>query len=282
MELSNRNNFIRWYNLNVDLSEVASALSNQYSYSDNVTVKYGNEKQFDFIKPYSVILLDGEKFACYANLDNEETTSYAWQVNLVDENYNIQAYNVLDITYVGNRFYIEGVLDTTLNGCYHLSVMVGNTVIYFSNLVYVGSLGFAQNTLKIRYRNPINILNFDYEGLPSFKNEFRIKMVKRKPKYPVNRIGYDLVNGSFNPVRTTKGLEYEFITMMYSELDHEAFNAASIQSLEIYNQDFDTWESFRRTDSGSYEVEWESNGFPLADGNINLEQLNAYSSNKNL
>jgi len=253
---------------------------------------YGNENQFEGIPDnYVVTLFEGETFSFYANLDTLETNGNfnSWRLDFVDaDTFITQYYGVGTlqddiISGYSYRFYLDNytVPSTIENGCYRMVIIdtTDNSVLYISNVFKVSDT-IAPYSSRIQYRNAINILNFNYETI-SFTNEMRIDIKKRAPNYPVNRIGYQLISGSFNPVRSVQGTTYEFVTENYRELDHEAWNSATIQLLRIYNDDLAKFEPFRRSGESSYEVEWTQN-YPAADGSIRLEQVNTFSSNKNV
>ncbi len=255
-------------------------------------VRYGNQKQYDDLTNFSVNFICGDSFSFYANLDTLQNTTSSLRLDLIDVD--------------GDNTFIQGIVPTLTKdiisgsdyrfyadsesipigcpvGCFRFAVIQVTTgaALYYSNVFQINSTS-AFFTKKIRYRNPIDILNFNYEDLTTFKNEVRIRLVNRNPSYPIDRIGYELIDGSFNPVRSTSGMEYEFITENYNDLDHEAWNAATIQTLEVFNETNGTWETFKRGAEASYEVEWQNNNYPFADGSINLEQVDTYNSSKNV
>jgi sugar lactone lactonase YvrE len=251
----------------------------------------GNETQYDDIQNYAVTLFAKETLSFYANLDTlEDSANFAsWRLDIVNSDFITQAYGVATLTQdiisgSDYRFYLDQweILDYLNKGCYRFVIIdtTDNTVKYISN-VWDYSSTISYFTKRIRYRNPEDILNFDYETLTTYKNEFRVNMVQRQPSYSTARTGYTLIDGSFNPVRTTTGMEFDFITENYNDLDHEAWNAATIHELEIYNEKTGQWEVFKRSEDAAYEVDWQDN-YPFADGTIKLEQENTYNSSKNV
>lgn len=260
-------------------------------FKDNPT-KYGNENQYNDVDNCAVTLFCGDTFSFYANLDTLDNlgTFDSWRLDLVDANsfvtqyYGIASLSQDFIAGYDYRFYLDSyeVSSSFQEGTYRMVIVdtSDDSVIYISNQFNIAK-SIAPYTKRIRYRNPLNILNFNYETLTSFKNEMRIDLVQRQPNYPTNRIGYTLVSGSFNPVRTTEGSNYEFITQAYEDLDHEAWSSSTIQTLEILNENSGLWEEFRRTADSNYDVEWNNND-PRGDGTIRLEQVNTFSSNRNV
>ena len=112
--------------------------------------------------------------------------------------------------------------------------------------------------------------------MPSFYNSFRVKNLDRQPLNQVNQTGYDLVDGSFNPVRTILGQTFEFILSWADADSHQGFEAATIHSnFEV--GDRDGWNQYVR--NSDYQVDWIDD-YPLADGTIRLQKKTTYSSNK--
>jgi len=260
--------------------------------NDSIRPKYGNESQYDDIDSVVVNFFKNDEISFYANLDSlEDNANFSsWRLDLVDaETFSTLYYGIGTLTkdiISGSdyRFYLDSLsIPTTWeSGCYRMVIVdeSNQSVLYISN-PFKYSSQLAPYTEAIRFRNNVNILNFNYETLTSFKNEFRIRVVKRQGSPVANRIGYDLINGNFNPVRTTTGIKLKFVTDFYSLLDHEAWNSAIIQDLEIYNDETGTWESFTLPDGGVIEIEYEKN-YPLGTGQVTLEQDNTYNSNKNV
>lgn len=251
--------------------------------------EYGNENQYDDVENVVVNLFPSENLSFYANIDTlEDNANFAsWSLRLIHADSNIVAYADIAaltqdvISGSDYRFYLDGyaVPEDFVDGCYRMIIVdeTDDSILYISNKVRLNNT-IVPKTFQIRYRNTVNILNFNYETLSNFKNEVRIDLIKRQPSYPTVRDGYDLVSGSFNAVRTVKGKAFQFVTDAYNEDDHEAFNSALIQDLEIKING--EWKTFVRGED-DYVVEWLEN-YPLADGSITLEQQDTFSSNKNV
>lgn len=253
---------------------------------ERVAVPYGNEKQFDEISSCAVNLLNQDLISFYANIDLDDSSNFSsWRLDLLNSQGDTIVFDVATlskdiISGSSFRFYVEDLeVPEVLPGGYYFAVRVDQNTLYESNMFKISTI--SPYALKVRFRNNVNILNFNYETLTSFKNEFRLRLVKRQGSPVANRIGYDLINGNFNPVRTTTGIKLKFVTDFYSLLDHEAWNSAIIQDLEIYNDETGTWESFTLPDGGVIEIEYEKN-YPLGTGQVTLEQDNTYNSNKNV
>lgn len=247
-----------------------------------------NFNQYDNVENIIVNLIAGEEFAFYANLGAlEADTNFAnWHLDLVDDQFNAVVLDVGVLTkdiISGDsyRFYSEFDIPFGLTDgkCYRLIVRdeTYDQIKYISNLLKYSTI--EDYTFYVQYRNNKNILNFNYEGLPDFKNKFRISLQKRQPQQDVTSIGYELIDGSFNPVRYVKGKQFEFITLWYDEFDHDAFNTATIHSSF---QIIDTAEfvQYVRGDE-QYSIDWNEN-YPLAEGTIRLQRKDSYSSNKTL
>jgi hypothetical protein len=177
------------------------------------------------------------------------------------------------------NFYSQYTVNDIAAGCYRMVIHDENNLIkYISNKIKFSNT-IAPFSYKIRYRNAKNILNFDYETLTAFYNQFRIDLFIRQPKNQTNRIGYDLISGAFNPVRTVTGTVKEFLAKMYNAEDHAALNAATIhKTFEVFEDG-----SFVKYERGEGEqsIEWLDN-YPLADGSIELERNATFSSNDNV
>lgn len=303
--MQNKNNFIRFTLYNDNYQAVKNSICRKPLFfadeGDNFIVDENDNKifwsivkkyesQYNKIDDYAIVLVNGEALKFFANIDTPVSDTNFWgELVLFNLNMDIVKFNLGTITILpvtgGNKFYVDQdslEIGSIESGIYFIGVLSGydpTKIYYLSNPVFVAS-NALDYTNKIRYRNNKNILHFEYESLTSFKNEFRIKLVKRQPNFPTRQIGYDLVSGSFNPVRTTKGSQYQFITEAYSKYNHEAWNASTIQELEVYDENEMEWQLFKRGES-TYEVDWSEN-YPLADGTIELEQSSTFSSNKSL
>lgn len=246
-----------------------------------------NFNQYANVENIISILVGGEDFAFYANLDDLETSAnFAnWHLDLVNSDFQTVVQDVGTLTkdiISGSdyRFYSEFTIPEGLTaGCYYL-VVIDETyaqVKYLSNKLYYSTI--TDYSIRYRYRNSKNILNFNYSGLSEYYNKGRIKLKKRQPNQDVTSIGYEQINGSFNPVRYVKGKTYEFITLWYDEYDHDAFNALTIHNLIEIVEEGSFVQYVRGEDS--YSIDWNDN-YPLAEGNIRLQRKNSYSSNKTL
>ena len=243
-----------------------------------------NFDQYNEVSNASVILFGGDTFAFYANLDDLETDSgFAnWHLDLLDEDFNVAVADIGTLTQdvisgSSYRFYSSFVVPYNLTpGCYRLAVIdeFYDQVKYISfQMTYKSKSSY---TKLVRYRNSKNILNYNYEGLPSFYNTFRVEALTRQPLNQVNQTGYDLVDGSFNPVRTILGQTFEFVLSWADADAHQGFEAATIHSnFEI--GDNQGWKQYIR--NSDYQIDWIDD-YPLADGTIRLQKKTTYSSNK--
>lgn len=244
-----------------------------------------NFDQYNDVSSTITTMVAGEVLAFYANIDELETSANFgnWHLNLLFSDFRLAITDIGvlvkdQITVDGYRFYSEITVPPDITpSCYYLVIVdETDTVKYLSNSINASSI--TDNTLYIRYRNGKNMLNFNYEGLTDFYNRARIKLTQRAPSYPTTRIGYELIDGSFNPVRSLLGVNKEHVTEAYESDDHQAFNSATIQTFEIFEEG--SFKEYRRG-TNEYNVEW--NGLnPLADGTITLEFKETYSSNDNV
>lgn len=254
-----------------------------------IPIKYGNEKQYDGLDNTVVTLFPNEKFQWYANLDELETDGNFdnWQLDLVfADSFNTAASNIAPLLQdfiqgYSYRFYInEFTVPSAYSfGCYRLVIQDGTNVLYISNKIKY-SKTIAPYSKKIQYRNNLNILNFNYEGLPAYKNQFRIDLVVNQSNGDIRKVGYELVSSSFNAVRTLAGNTEQFITEKYIDLDHDAFEGATVhKEISVFiNGEFVT---YTRGEGQEYLREWENN-YPLSDGSIRLERSASYSTNRNV
>lgn len=247
-----------------------------------------NFDQYNQVENPSLVLCGGDFFAFYANLDElEDSASFSdWHLDLVmqvGDGFNLVVEDIgtlfQDVISGSNyRFYSSFNIPYDLTtGCYRLVI----TDEFYNLVQYVSRpMNYKSHTdysIPIRYRNNINILNYNYQNtLSSFYNTFRLNMVKRQPLNEVNQVGYDLIDGSFFPISTVTGLTEEFILSFADEYHHQGFEAATIHSdFEIGTKT--GWKQFVR--KSEYQVDWQED-YPLADGIIRLQQKNSFSSNK--
>lgn len=247
-----------------------------------------NFNQFDNVENAITVLVAGEVFAFYANLDALESSNTFddWHLDLLfAEDFSVAHTDIGILTKdiisgASFRFYSEFTIPAGLTpGCYYLVIRdeFYDQVKYISNkLQYTTVLDY---TFYLKFRNNKNILNFNYEGLLGFNNKVRVKLQKRQPQQDTTSIGYDLIAGNFNPVRYVKGKEFQFITLWYDEFDHDFFSAAIIHSSFLIIEDGAFVQYIRTEDN--YEIDWNNN-YPLAEGTIRLQRKNSYTSNKTL
>ena len=243
-----------------------------------------NFDQYENIENSGAIFYATDTFAFYANLDvlEDDPDFSTWTLNIAHDNFiiaypNVGTLNQDFITGYEYRFWSSFTVPEGINaGCYYLIVLDGShNVKYISNIIKAKET--TDYTFKTRYRNGKNILNFNYEGLTAFYNQFRIGLVIRQPIPQSRNVGYDLIRGSFNPVRNVTGSEKQFITLWYNEGDHEAFSAASSHRVFEVAED-GQWVLYVRGES-EYNIEWADN-YPLAEGDIKLQKSATYKSNK--
>jgi hypothetical protein len=245
-----------------------------------------NFNQFQNIYNPAVVLVAGDTFRKYFNIDELETvSSFAqWHLDLVREDFTV-AYSDIGILQKdtlsgGFRFWTEFIVPEGLTpGCYRFAIQDDfySQLRYLSNRVEV-STG-TDYTKIVRFRNATNILNYNYEGLPSLYNQFRLKLHQRHLTPQTKATGYELINGSFNPVRYTQGPTAEFITLWYDKEDHKAFNSITLHSdLSIESDNNAEMISYVRGDQ-DYSIDWQDN-YPLAEGTIRMQRNDEYSNNK--
>ena len=231
----------------------------------------------------------GQTYAWYNNSDSLETTaSFNYcGLDLVHADTFIQVVEDVatlstDILSGGYRFYAEDfVFPVVPEGCYRfivIDVSAGENVLYISDPFEV--VNSTDGLIYTKYRNAKNILNYNYEGLPSFYNKTHIELFKRKPLRPTTTQGYILSSGSYKRVRTLLTKTWEFITGWFDTSEHDATQAATIHSdLQLLIDD--NWESMNLTEENQYTVEWQEN-YEYIEGSVRLQVNDRSSSNKAL
>jgi len=231
----------------------------------------------------------GETYAWYNNSDAVETTaSFNYcGLDLVHADTFIQVVEDVatlstDILSGGYRFYANDfVFPDVEEGCYRfivVDVAAGENVLYISNPFEV--VNSADGLLRCKFRNAVNILNYNYEGLSTFYNKTHIEIFRRKPLRPTNTQGYALSSGTFQRVRTLLTKTWEFITGWVDTNEHDAIQAAIMHSdLQIFVDD--NWESMTQTEGSQYLLEWVDN-YEFVQASIRLQINDRSSSNKSL
>ena len=231
----------------------------------------------------------GETYAWYNNSEELETTAsfnYAG-LDLVHADTFIQV--VLDVAPIstdifsgGYRFYVEDfVFPVVPTGCYRflvLDVSFGENVIYLSDPFEV--VDSTEGLINCKYRNGKDILNYNYEGLPTFYNKIHVELLKRKPLRPTITQGYMLASGSFKRIKTLLTKTWEFITGWFDTNEHDAMQSMVIHSdLQLYIDD--NWESMNLNEDSEYALEWQEN-YEEIQASVRLQVDDKSSSNKAL
>ena len=231
----------------------------------------------------------GETYAFYNNSEDLETNvnfNY-WTFDLVHSDSFIPVFDDVAvlakdiISGTDYRWYAdEFVFPTVDNGCYRFIIQdtVQNQVLYVSNIIEVVSND--DGLTLVQWRNEKNILNYNYEGLPSFQNIAHFEVFKRKPLRPELTDGYPLANGSFLRVNTVLTKTFEFVTGWFDELEHDAFQEMLIHSSKLFAFDGNFNEMAKPSES-EYLLEWADN-YEFQQATVRLEQVSRSSSNKGL
>ena len=169
-----------------------------------------NFDQYADVENQVVVMVAGEEFSFYANLDQleDDATFSDWHLDLVFEDFSMAFPDIGTlqqdiITGSQYRFYSTFTVPTGLTAtCYRLIITDDfySTVKYISDKITASEITDYTNT--VRFRNDKNIYNFNYEGLTQFFNRFRIKIQDRQPIPTTNSTGYELIDGAFNPSRS--------------------------------------------------------------------------------
>lgn len=298
---SNSNNFFRWYkpNENATLEDARNALNDcviELSDPSSKTSKPVRYNTYGKIYTPQVVIIPNVPFSFYANLDSlEDSANFAnWRVDVVTEDLFSIEQNVIILTkdvISGSeyRFYAQDVTFPVVNNLidravYRLCIIdtTDDTIVYLGEIFqYRKSQPTYQEPLKsVKYRNDRNILNYNYVGLPSLYQEFYIKLHVGSKRPVTTQQGYEVVSGSFNPVRSTTGSEFRFITQAYGKEDHAAFNAMTIhKDLQIVIEN--GYKQYVRG-SSDYSIDYGDLRYQIADGEITLQQKPSFTSNKTI
>jgi hypothetical protein len=121
-------------------------------------------------------------------------------------------------------------------------------------------------------------MNYNYEGLPSFKNIQRLPLRRQKPASTTNKIGISKVSGRFKGVRTQQGKTWEFLT---GWLDGDAVEAwvAAINHSTFEVKINNVWTQFNTSEDSEVTQEFQED-YPLIETTVRLEETAKASSNK--
>ena len=209
----------------------------------------------------------GETYAFYNNSDElEDNVEFNyWSFDLVHSDTFIPVYEdvaVLSkdiISGTDYRWYADDFIFPDIeNGCYRFIIQdtVQNNVLYVSDIIEV--VDSTDGLMYARFRNASNMLNYNYEGLPSFNNKVHIEMFDRKPLLSTTTQGYDLTDGSFKRIRTIRTKNIELVTGWFDENEHEATESMIIHSA-FYLAIDDEFKLINFPDEFEYTPEWQEN-----------------------
>lgn len=234
---------------------------------------------------FNTILYPSDTYSFYANLNElEDNANFSsWNVSLYHADSLVKEYDsILTLTKdiisgTDYRFYSTFEMPTVANGCYYIIITdtVTNNVLYISNKLEVVSN--ITDTTFIRYRNDQNILNFNYEGLTTFRNKFRVPIIRRQPLNSLSSEGYDLINGNFKRVRTERVKSLEVVTGFYDDQAHDALQTSLFHStFEIQHEN--RWNQYILSD-GDYSPNWQEE-LEVSQATVRLELADRSSTNK--
>ena len=231
----------------------------------------------------------GETYAWYNNSDELETSaSFNYcGLDLVHADTFIQVVEdvttlVTDIFSGGYRFYTDDFVFPVVDpGCYRflvLDVSAGENVLYISDPFEVVSS--TDGLTYSKFRNGKDILNYNYEGIPTYYNKTHVELFKRKALRPTTTQGYTLSSGSFKRVRTLLTKSFEFITGWFDEKEHDAMQEMIIHSdLQLAIEG--NWEVMNFSEDSEYTLEWQEN-YEFIQASVRLQINDRSSSNKAL
>ena len=162
-------------------------------------------------------------------------------------------------------------------GCFRFLVTdtVSGLVMYMSDEIDTATSD--EDLLYVKFRNAINIFNFNYVGVPTFYNYYHIEMLKRKPINPEVTQGYDVSTGAFQRVRTIFTKSFEFVTGWFDDSEHEATQTMCIHSdIQIFYNG--VWNAMAKPQDSEYLIEWMEN-YENIEASFRLEQTNKSTSN---
>ena len=282
----NKNNFIVFASPESSIT-LASLVNEELNFVDAenaLTITKETQNRQD---QYALPIFSGHVLHYYFNSDDLSTAgNFAnWRLALVNNDNHAIAYDNIatltkdTITGISFRWYFDWTVPALSGGCYRFVVYEnsGNTVLYLSENVFQ-YVSDTSDVCLVKYRNPVNIQNFNYEGMPLRYNQFRMWLKKRKPARQVESVGYDFTEGTFNRVRSVLTKSYEFVTDMMDEVTSDAFNAAILHK----TCQIDTGEglqSFRLPEDSEFEQDFTEN-YELADATVRLQLIDYASSNK--
>ena len=231
----------------------------------------------------------GETYAFYNNSDElEDNVEFNyWSFDIVHADSFISVYDdvaVLTkdiISGTDYRWYAEDfVFPDVYPGCYRFRIVdtVQNNVVFLSDEFEV--VDSTDDLMYVKFRNAVNILGYNYEGLPSFNNKFHIETFNRKPLIKSSTQGYDLSDGSFKRIRTIKTKDVELITGWFDEKEHEAMQAMIIHSAFYLALD-GSFKLINFEDGAEYLIEWQEN-YDVIQASVRLEIDDRSSTNKAL
>ena len=229
----------------------------------------------------------GTTYSFYNNSDDlEDNTNFNyWSFNLVHSDTFIPVIEDLvtlkkDIISGSDyRFYSDDFEFPVVEaGCYLFVIedKAAGVVIYISDEIEV--VDSADGLLFVSFRNDANIQNYNYTGLPSYRNVTHVELFNRKPARPGITEGYPVSSGSFKRVRTTLTKSFEFVTGWFDELEHDAMQVMIIHN-DLLLALRGNFELMNKPDSEEYQLEWTEN-FEFIQASIRLEVNSRSSSNK--
>lgn len=236
---------------------------------------------------YNHKYITGQIYSNYANLDNLETSvnfNY-WRVDLVHADSFIQVVqdvmtltkDIIDSDTGNYRWYTTFTFPQVPNNCYRFVIIdtTSDAVVYISDTFEVTT---NNGLILCKWRNAKNMLNYNYQTLTSFYNVSHFELKRRKPNIVIQRNGYELSDGSFEPVRTVRGKTHEYVTGWFDEKEHDAMNALIIQS-DVQVDINGLYISVIFTEDTTYETDYQED-YEFIQAGFRLEQPDQASNNK--
>ena len=241
------------------------------------------------METYNHKYVTSQEYSSYSNNDTlEDNVNFNyWRVDLVHADSFVQVVNdVMTLTKdivsgSSYRWYTTFTFPVVENNCYRFVIIDtanSDAVLYISDTLE--SVDSSTGLMLVKYRNAVNMQNYNYAALPTFYNVFHVELSKRKPLPQKTVGGYDLADGTFFRVRTVRTKTHEFITGWFDEEEHDATDVMSIHS-DLQLAIDGNYLAYNSGEDGGYEPPWEEN-YELIQVSFRMEQENESSSNKAL
>lgn len=174
-------------------------------------------------------------------------------------------------------YFDEWVVPVLFEGNYRFVLYTDGpeTILYYSNAFR--KVSNTDYTSWVKYKNSNSTLDYLYESVPSFYNEFRIDLYTGRPSFNENVRGHETYEGDFLQVKSDIQKTIDFETRFMDDGAHEAFFSMLSHS-EVLIDDI----QYKKTQKQGYEITWsEDDDNKIGTGNINLLRVDYSAAIKN-